>query len=71
MNGELGMKIATGLVELIVAVTGRSRTDVTEELIEGLKKELENPPRPMAVDADKMREAFERAKLERTNSEGE
>lgn len=67
-----GLQIVSGIIDLVAAATNRSKAEVTEEFIAELRNLLDNPPKPMEVDADAMREAFERARRERgTDSEDE
>jgi hypothetical protein len=54
--------ILTGVVELVMAATKKSRAETVEELVAELRAIAAQPPRDMTVDADAMRRAFEAAK---------
>jgi hypothetical protein len=54
--------ILTGVVELVMSATKKSRAETVEELVAELRAIAAQPPRDMAVDADAMRAAFEGAK---------
>lgn len=67
-----GLQIVGGIIDLVAAATNRSKAEVAEEFIAELRNLIDNPPKDMNVNADAMREAFERARRERgTFSEDE
>lgn len=60
-----GLQLVSSLIDLVAAATNRSKSEVTEDFIKELQALLDNPPRELEADADRMAAAFERGRASR------